>query len=123
MAPSSTNKKRGPQVGRAVFFSHREKVRLGLIQGQTVQAIFASLGPIPLSYSQFARYAKRLNEDLAQPDRSRAATSDQPTSPAAPPPPLEVPDRKAAPAGPRIAKADTPRTFQVNPKPDPSTLI
>lgn len=109
--------KRTPLVGRAVFYAHIEKVRTGLEHRRTITAIYEELGDVPLSYSQFARYARELANDMGlKGARPEVAAPPAPATPA----PTEP---KAKPASPKVAAAAPKQAFRVNPTPDPKDLI
>ncbi|WP_338578675.1 hypothetical protein V8J38_16865 (plasmid) [Brevundimonas olei] len=108
---------RTPLVGRAVFYANIEKVRAGLEQRRTITAIYEELGGVPLSYSQFARYARELAKDMGlKGARPEAAAAPAPATPASTEP-------KTKPAAPKVATAAPKQAFRVNPTPDPKDLI
>lgn len=108
---------RTPLIGRAVFYSNLEKVRAGLEQRRTITAIYDELGDVPLSYSQFARYARELAKDMGlKTTRSATVAAAPSTSPA----PTDAPKK---PAEPKVAAAAPKQAFRVNPTPDPKDLI
>lgn len=112
---------RGPQIGRVIFTRNKEAVRVKLLEGWSISAIYSDLGPTlaGISFRQFSRYAAAMRDELSSRvvADAPAPVASAPAPPRVPVDPAPPPSAQPAPGNTTSHVSDRRRPFSHDPQP------